>query len=410
MIYQMLLDELSWERSAWKSFCKYAKRRYKYLKFPAEGMVELCDDFGHLSEYEANIIIKGILSEYMDDKFPLEQYVPMNHDHAILPIEKDIIADTYLFLSLKLAILQTDAQCSSMLDQYFLDIIINYNIDYWHFYDFEEELVALLDIQGIAYKDIAVNRICNLIKETIGQGTYITVHLDEYYISRKESHGNRHLVRENLIYGYDDEKRRFYAFGFGRREQTEAFFITYDEMVLSFEKGRFFYFSGAGYLTLEGCYPLTLINISCNETFQLTEEYLLSKVKSFLHPKARRISSEDIQIYGSDVYAWILEELEGSTDRESVDYRTFHLLHEHKKNVYRCIQKIETMRGMEQDYREVVKGFNRLRIMYMKEAGISERLIRTQKLHKIPYASSKLATALKKEIEREANVWKAVMG
>ena len=182
MIYQMILDELSWEEPTWKSFCKYAKRRYKYLKFPAQGRVDLYDDSGRLSEYEANIIIKGILSEYMDDKFPLEQYTPVNYSNAVLPIEKDILADTYLFLSLKLAILQTDARCSSMLDQYFLEIIVNYNVDYWHFYDFEEELVALLDIKGIAYKDIEVNSICDLIKETIDKGTYITVHLYEYYI------------------------------------------------------------------------------------------------------------------------------------------------------------------------------------------------------------------------------------
>lgn len=409
MMYQVILDELPWQESAWKSFCKYAKKRYRYLQFPARGSVVLYDDSGGLSEYEANIIIKSILSEYMDDTFPLEQYAPVNHTSAILPIETDVIADTYLFLSLKLAVLQTDARCSSVVDQYFLDIKANYNAGYWHFYDFEEELMTLLDIRGMAYQDIQANRICDLLKETIQEGSHITVHLDEYYISRKESCGVRHLVRENLIYGYDDEKRRFYAFGFGRREQTEAFFISYDEMVLSFEKGRLFYFNGAGYLKLEGCYPVTVLNFSGDETFQLTEGFLLSKMESFLNPKERRVSRDDIQIYGSDVYAWILEELEGKTDRETVDYRTFHLLHEHKKNVYRCIQKIGTLRMAENDYKEVVRGFQRLRLMYMKEAGISERLIRTQKLHKVSGVNRKLVSELKKEVEKEAAVLEKIL-
>lgn len=401
MRYQIILDGLSWEEFPWKSFCKYARRRYRYLNFPAQGVVEICDDSGRISEYEANIIAKGMLSEYMDDKFPLEQYFPIDHEKSVLPIETDVIADTYLFLSLKLAILQADARSSSVIDRYFLDIRVNYHPDYWHFYDFEEDLASLLDIKGITYQDIPVNGICNLVKEAIQGGTYIIMHLDEFYISRKVSYNHQHLVKENLIYGYDDEERGFYAFGFGRREQTESYFISYDEMVLSFEKGRFFYFSGAAYLSMAGFYPITLIDISCKDTFKLTESYLLSKMKDFLHPKERRISKDDIQVYGSDAYAWILEELEGRTDRETIDYRTFHLLYEHKKNVHRCIQKLGTMEEMEEDYREVVRGFNRLRIMYMKEAGMSERLMKTQKMYKIQDVNSKFVMQFKKEIERE---------
>ena len=404
MRYQIILDGLSWEGLPWKSFCKYAKRRYRYLDFPARGVVEICDDSGRISEYEANIIVKGMLSEFMDDKFPLEQYAPLEHDKAVLPIETDVIADTYLFLSLKLAILQADVRSSSVVDRYFLDIRVNYHADYWHFYDFEEDLASLLDIRGIVYQDIPVNGICNLIKEAVGRGTYVIMHLDEFYISRKVSYNNQHLVKENLIYGYDDEERIFYAFGFGRREQIEVFFITYDEMVLSFEKGRFFYFSGAEYLSMDGFYPVTLIDISCDETFELTEAYLLSKVKDFMHPKERRASKDDIQIYGADAYAWILEELEEKADRQTVDYRTFHLLYEHKKNVYRCLQKLGTMGGLEEEYREVVRGFNRLRIMYMKEAGMSERLMKTQKMYKIQDANSKFVLEFKREIEKEAKI------
>lgn len=100
MRYQINLDGLSWEGLPWKSFCKYAKRRYRHLEFPAWGVVGLCDDSNQISEYEANIIVKGILSEYMDDKFPVERYAPIDYGKAVLPIETDIIADTYLFLSM----------------------------------------------------------------------------------------------------------------------------------------------------------------------------------------------------------------------------------------------------------------------------------------------------------------------
>ena len=79
---------------------------------------------------------------------------------------------------------------------------------------------------------------------------------------------------------------------------------------------------------------------------------------------------------------------------------------QHKKNAYRCIQKLEMAGGLEEEYRKVVQGFDRLRILYMKEAGMRERLIRTKKMHKVWGVNNKLIMEFKKEIEREAKVWK----
>ncbi len=62
------------------------------------------------------------------------------------------------------------------------------------------------------------------------------------------------------------------------------------------------------------------------------------------------------------------------------------------------------MGGLAEDYQEVVQGFNKLRILYMKEAGMSEKLMKTQKLHKIQDVNSKFVMEFKKEIEREAGV------
>lgn len=414
MTYAISIDELCWEEHGWKKFCKYARKKYRKLSFPEIPIVEVLDDTDHLSELEANILVKGILSEYMDEKIPLERYKPMNISSNKLPIETDVIADTYLFLSLKLAILQTDQICLSILDQFFLNIKMNFSPFFWHFYDFDEELMTLLDIHGIKYKEISVNGICDLVKRTINDGKYITVHMDEFYISRKESFERLHLVRENLVYGYDDKRKIFNVFGFGKREKTEAFEISYDEMVLSFEKGRLFHFNGAGYLKLEGCYPVTIISISNNEIFELTEEYLYSRLKEFLYPNKKVAINGEVQIYGFDVYGWILEELEGKTDRETVDYRTFHLLYEHKKNIYRCLRKLNEKSGTISEnqiekYERVVNAFNRLRIMYMKEAGISERLIRTKKIFKANLSNDRFRNEFIDSVNTEKQVLEDIL-
>lgn len=414
MVYQISVNDIKWEDNVWKKFCKYAKRHCKKLVFPEKGIVEVSDETSKDMSYENNIIVKNILSDFLDKNLPLERYVPLTYEKESLPIETDVFADTYLFLSLKLAILQVDARCASALDQYFLDIILNYRKDYWHFYDFEEDVAGLLQISGVPYREIPLNSICELIKCTIRDGKYITVHLDEYYIPRKESYMNMHLVRENLIYGYDDEKRMFQIFGFGKREQTEAFEIDYDDLLLSFEKGRMFYFAGAGYLKLDGCYPVTFIDKPSNEPFDLTEEYFLTKIRNFVYPKEPRKTTYDIQIYGSDVYEWMLEELEGKTDRETIDYRTFHLLHEHKKNIYRCMKKLKESgtyiaEAILEEYKEVVRGFQMLRILYMKEAGMTERLIRTKKVYKLGEGREKICRMFQQVSEKELTVLKKLL-
>ncbi|MCI5641214.1 MAG: hypothetical protein MR316_09610 [Lachnospiraceae bacterium] len=414
MIYQVMVNDLLWEDDLWKKFCKYAKKHCKGLMFPEKGIVEINDTAPKELSYEKNIIVKNILSEFLDKKMPLKPYVPREDSNASLPIETDVLADTYLFLSLKLAILQADAHCASALDQYFLDIILNYHKEYWHFYDFDEEVSSLLQISGIPYREIPINQICELICTTIDADQYITVHLDEYYIPRKESYMNMHLVRENLIYGYDDEKRMFQIFGFGKREQTEAFEIDYDDLLLSFEKGRMFYFAGAGYLKLDGCYPVTFIDKPSNEPFDLTEDYFLTKIRNFVCPKEPRKTTYDIQIYGSDVYEWMLEELEGKTDRETIDYRTFHLLHEHKKNIYRCMKKLKESgtyidETILEEYKEVVRGFQMLRILYMKEAGMTERLIRTKKVYKLGEGREKICRMFQQLSEKELAVLKKLL-
>ena len=60
-----------------------------------------------------------------------------------------------------------------------------------------------------------------------------------------------------------------------------------------------------------------------------------------MYPEKSKDVNGEIQIYGSNVYKWIIEELQGISNRETIDYRTFHLLYEHKRNVYRCLGKLK---------------------------------------------------------------------
>ena len=414
MVYSIEIDEIIWDEKKWKRFCKYAKSKHRWLTFPGEGCVEV-GDRTRVSEFDANVIVRGILDEFLDDKFPLKRYVPENISCKELPIVTDVISDTYLFLSLKLAILQADEKISDQLDQYFLDIIMNYHPSFWHFYDFDEELWRFLDIKGISYREIPMGDICKLIKNILNSDEYVSIHLDEFYLNEKESFQKLHLVRENLVYGYDDAQKVFFVYGFGKRELMRSFQVSYDDMLLAFEKGRRFYFSGAGYLKMKWCDPVVKMKIHECEAFQLTETFLLHKIHDFVHPMKPNLQNEEIKIYGSDVYKWIIEELQGKTKGRTVDYRTFHLLYEHKRNVYRCLKKIEQNGSMSQitsekiaSYKIVVNQFNKIRIMYMREAGMEMRKVQRKKIYSVPKVKESFINEVINSVEKELEILKEI--
>ena len=414
MVYSIEIDEIIWDEKKWKRFCKYAKRKHRGLTFPGEGCVEV-GDRTRVSEFDANVIVRGILDEFLDDKFPLKRYVPENISCKELPIVTDVISDTYLFLSLKLAILQADEKISDQLDQYFLDIIMNYHPSFWHFYDFDEELWRFLDIKGISYREIPMGDICKLLKNILNSDEYVSIHLDEFYLNEKESFQKLHLVRENLVYGYDDAQKVFFVYGFGKREQMRSFQVSYDDMLLAFEKGRRFYFSGAGYLKMKWCDPVVKMKIHECEGFQLTETFLLHKIHDFVHPMEAHLQNEEIKLYGSDIYKWIIEELQGKTKGRTVDYRTFHLLYEHKRNVYRCLKKIEQNGSMSQitsekiaSYKIVVNQFNKIRIMYMREAGMEMRKVQRKKIYSVPKVKESFINEVINSVEKELEILKEI--
>ncbi len=414
MEYKISMNDLPWDEKTWKKFCKFVQKKYRWLDFTDEKFVEVHNKT-NFTEYDANVIVRGLMDEFLDKNFPLRKYTSTETITKKLPITTNVISDTYLFLSLKLAILQSNKKCTDVLDKYFLDIKMNYASSFWHFYDFDEDIMGMLEISGISYSDIVPGGICNIVRKMLMDSYYATIHLDEFYLTEKESFDRLHLVRENLVYGFDDAKKVFLVYGFGKREKMKTFEVSYDDFLLSFEKGRRFYFSGAGYLKMEWCYPVTRIGINDCGKFQLTEEYLLKKMQDFLYPKKSKTVNGEIQIYGSNVYQWIIEELQGITGKETIDYRTFHLLYEHKRNIYRCLKKLcfdelsENMKKNVAEYETVVKEFNRIRVMYMRKVGISIEKIRKNKVHKVYNVGGDFVYEFLKAVNSETEIIKAML-
>lgn len=313
------------------------------------------------------------MSEYLDRYYRLKKYeIAGDFKAKSLPIEANVYSDTYLFYSSRLAILQSNELTKKVIDRYMLDIKLYYNKSYSNFLFFDEETENLLEINEIKYKNIEYgNKIIDFIKKYINSDFYVNIHLDEFFLKEKEVYCKRHFVHENLIYGYNDKESKFCAFGFGKKNKMVFFEIDYNEFLLAFEKGRIFYYFGADYLKLDNNYPLSIIKIKRDEKFEISWEFFIKKLRKFWLPSKNEIVENDIHVYGINVYDWIIEEMIGKTNRVTVDYRMFHLLHEHKKNIMRVMLLLNEKKKIDDnlftEYERILKEFNELRLFYLKE-------------------------------------------
>ncbi|RHU99694.1 hypothetical protein DXB96_15020 [Clostridium sp. OM07-10AC] len=95
MEYKISMNDLPWDEKTWEKFCKFARKKHRWLEFTEEKTVNICnktnfteyeaniivrgllDEFKtNFTEYEANIIVRGLLDEFLDKNFPLKRYIP----------------------------------------------------------------------------------------------------------------------------------------------------------------------------------------------------------------------------------------------------------------------------------------------------------------------------------------------
>ncbi len=366
MEYTIELQDIPWDRlDAWSDYCKYAKRHCRYLQFPEQGTVIFKDDKMRYTMYDATVIVKGGVSDFLDQYFPIEVQDAPNPEVHILPLETKVYSSTYLFSSTRLAILQADEKARPVLDKYLIDLFCCYNPEYDTFYFMEEDYEKLLRYERVNYADIGYGvELLDWIRQRISDDAYVNIHLDEYYIPEKEWYEKRHFVHETLIYGYDDVKKVFHAYGFGKREQMLCFEIGYEDLIRAFEKGRLFYFSGAEYLEKPECFPITAMTVCVQEEFELDWRFMKEKLWWYLHPLKNDVRDGVEYVHGIDVHIAIWEELEGTRKTDTVDYRTFHLLWEHKRNLCRLLTKILPMEDYSYGINDIMAGYRELESKY----------------------------------------------
>ena len=301
------------------------------------------------------------------------KYIVKNETCIQLPLETNVESTTYLFYSTRLAILQVTENYKEWLKQYMIHVVLLFNESYTNFYYFDEKFEDSMFIKGKQYKELPFN-IVKYIKEQIKGGLYVNVHLDEYYLSKKDRYEKSHFVHENLIYGFDDDKKVFMAFGFTKRQQMAPFYIKYNELKKAYKNGRIYYRHGAKYLEQAGYYPFSLYCAKKMEKTEFTIELFLEKLNKFLYPKETEQVHGDIHVYGSNIYEIIYKELmNGTNTQKTVDLRTFQLLYEQKLVIKDRLSyiidkyQLNELSKVKENYEHIVNRFRDIRLLYLKQ-------------------------------------------
>lgn len=224
-------------------------------------------------------------------------------------------------------------------------------------------------------------------KELIQKGYYMYVYLDESYVYECEP--NSH---DNLIYGFDDEKRVFYLIGFVE-DQYEMYEIDYDVFVEAYRSGvkisaETDVYDGINFLC--GFKPKfnenTKYEFQFDKFLQRMEElvYSINSAEIYSDGSLNHKMYEGEKLYGFDAIKRYCEMLEDNKETlGELDLRAFHTIYEHcnlmydrLKYIYNEILREEMDSNLEKKLEELVKKSERIRLLSVKyNVSLKKKLI-----------------------------------
>ena len=414
-VMEIDLRHVGWENSLWPKYFKKLRKQYRKIEEVDTGIIKFHYSNSKLTEFQIQVFVYGFLSEFLDKESPLRIEKSSSQYEKRLPLYQEPDSTAYLFYSTRLAIVQSRPELYEWLMQYFIYLKLFYNTDSMNTLFFDEELEQIMNLEYVSYQEAGAD-VIGYTREKIDHGIYVNIHLDDFYLSGKDGFDIRHYVHENLIYGYSDKERVFYAFGFGKKQKVQSFEITYEEFLWGYEKGKLFSFCGAKYLTGEYPWPVTLCSLKEIPKYSFEISCFVDKLKKHVYPLENEMVEGDLHIYGVNIYDAVLSELRGESDRGFVDFRVFQIFYEQKKCIRRRLEFLQEKYSMEAEleefwteYKKVEGSFQRIRLIYMKQLVMEGRADTLDKDVLCETVNLGIADKLEEVVEKEREVLESLL-
>ncbi|ACL76662.1 phosphopantetheine-binding protein [Ruminiclostridium cellulolyticum] len=276
---------------------------------------------------------------------------------------------TYLHRAIPLcAILTEDSHYSWFYEHYIQLFFITYNNNFsrLEFLEPKNNFEEIFDETYLTYKE-QQSDIIEFIEKSIDSGKYLTINIDEYYLPQKGSYNEHHYVHQSMVFGYDKTAGKLMALGFDSNMLFKELIFDYDDFVKAYESAKTNYEFTAPWAETEAIQLLTPKRTEGGCKFNLSR--FMEEINKYLDGSesdssriTKLIPLEEQQmctdiIYGPQICNAIVESLEklgrdivqgldvqGMVEQfkekmrgdimPAIDYRSIHLLYEHKKGLY----------------------------------------------------------------------------
>lgn len=223
---------------------------------------------------------------------------------------------------------------------------------------------------------ILKNDFISLIKDVLISGKYFYVNIDEYYLPL-QLYRQEHLVRDVLVFGFDDETNMFQVLGFDKNAKFGVNNVSYKDLHEAYLQTEVLD-GWENYIYLVKENPFTY-NFNFGLLTELLEDYLHSKNTS---KKFNMIDPEKNLHYGLNS----LEALKEDIHENNYGFVSLHILWEHKKIMNDRIKYISNILP-NIDFKEILYNYEKtqsmaenirmlcLKSIYKKDSTLNSRMI-----------------------------------
>lgn len=347
-----------------------------------------------------------------------------------IKLQRDIT--TYLHRSLPLCAILAYEENYPWYYQHYLQIFsVKYSNGFCRaeFLEPKNNFSEIFDETYMSFSEMKNNKsIIEFIVDKIDLGNYVTVYVDEYHLTEKASYNKSHFVHPSLIYGYDNNEKKLMSIGFDADSIFRELTFDYNSFSTAYEDGKQHYKEFAPWAEMEAVQLLK--PKKPDKKYDFTEEKFLNEMGCHLNSSEtnrsrvnRLITPEELQTvsemkFGMDVYDVVLEALQTlSPNMVTIDYRTFHLLYEHKKCIYERLNYISEKRKVDisallEEYSGLIASLNTVRLNFydlehMFTTGIGlEEVSQNELMGKVMGMIGKIMAVKNRESDLLGNIYK----
>lgn len=172
-------------------------------------------------------------------------------------------------------------------------------------------------------------KISDFIKYAVNQNKYITINLDEFYVSYRMQYHNTHYIHDTFINGYDDEKNIFYGIAYvGDPPIYKEFTVKMSEVEEAFYHNNSPYFNTR---------TVKMLSIDLTKFYEFNITNFVKQIRNYIEcVNLKEKYYEEINVYenenmgfGLDIYNKLIDYMEEYKENTAV--ALFQVLIEHKK-------------------------------------------------------------------------------